>query len=144
MKPTKKSLIQQFTAPDVRVKAIVVGPKHTLTEWPALRQELMAIGWTEDAVDSFTGKLTDPRTNHFVMKPRLHRERIGRLTGRPSGGRYAFTWTDPTTIHEETSSGAVIDLRVSEDGEALELEMFAGNKIRYTMQSDQPTQEHTK
>ena len=128
MPVTKKSLVQRLTAPDTSVTATIIGTHTTLTEWPELEAELKAAGWRPRN----GGAVYDaPDSNKYFLRPAVHRVRVGRFIYRGSGGQYTFAWEDATGMRD--SGGALTDLKVSADGEALELEMYANNQIRYSI-----------
>ena len=85
---------------------------------------------TEDTTSDGTLRLCAaysdrPGVVAHITRPKLPRVRVGKLTATAT--RYLFAWGD------NESGGDVPDLKLSDDGQALELTMFSGAVMRYTV-----------
>jgi hypothetical protein len=98
----------------------------TLDEWPALVEQRVKEGWTH-----VPGKRIElgPR---FVVRPGIHRVRQGVF--RAKGVKYTFMWLEGGQMRD--SQGRTPELN-EVDG-ALELTMFNGAVIRYTVANTEP------
>ncbi len=120
MKVTKKSLLQTLQTGEV--KATMVGG-NAIEDWPDIVEKVKRT--YPDAVEEDTGIYfgNEPGTSKYIMKPRIHRVRQGRISVK--GSKYSFVWNG------QESSGNVADLKLLPDGSGLELTMFNGALLQY-------------
>ena len=124
----KKQLLAALSAEGAIATATIIGPRPTLTEWPALEAELIAKGWKPRNSGSV---YDEPNSNRYIMRPAIHRVRTGEFKARSSGAQYVFEWQDEHGMRD--SRGTLTDLKVDETGTALDLAMSNGNTVRYEL-----------
>ena len=127
----KKQLLALLSAEGAIATATIIGPKPTLTEWPALEAELIAKGWKLRTTGAVHAVYDEPNSNRYIMKPVIPRVRTGEFKARSSGAQYVFEWQ--TEKGMQTSRGTLTDLKVNETGTALDLAMSNGNTVSYEL-----------
>lgn len=137
---TKKAALATLTGAD-KVRATQVGG-FCFEDWEAqknqtrLRWESQGATVSESIGAAGREQLTavlpgKPGTAAYITRAALTRVRVGKFTAKAA--RYAFTWGERDEARD--SSGSVPDLKLSDDGHALELTMFSGAVIRYTLEA---------
>jgi hypothetical protein len=133
---TKKAALEALRAAPV-VKAEQIGGR-CYEDWDAIKSEARAAWESQGYTVTETGfhgremlEATHPERPGVatrITRPALPRVRLGRFDGGST--RYGFSWGD------HVSSGDVSALKLTPDGDGLQIETFTpGVFIRYTIES---------
>lgn len=128
--PTKKAALIHLAGAEVTATQL---GGYTADDWDAYRADKRAqweaLGYTVTEPSPVRMEATHPTrpgVAAYIVKPTIPRVRVGVFKHKSGASRYAFEWDG------RQSTGEVSDLKVSADGEALELTMFNGAVMRYT------------